>query len=33
MGDEDEHDMDDTTGYEKTGVRLGRLGLEDLVSV
>ena len=33
MGDEDEHDMEDTSGYEISGVRLASLGLEDLVSV
>jgi len=33
MGDEDENDMEDTSGYEKSGVRLGWLGWEDLVSV
>jgi len=33
MGDEDENDMKDTSGYEKSGVRLARLGWEDLVSV
>jgi len=33
MGDKDENDMEDTSGYEKSGVRLARLGLEDLVLV
>jgi len=33
MGDEDENDMEDMSGYDKSGVRLARLGLEDLVSV
>jgi len=40
MGDEDESDMKNTSGYEKSGVRLAWLGLEeawlgleDLVSV
>jgi len=33
MGDEDENDVEDTSGYEKSGVRLARLGWEDLVSV
>jgi len=33
MGDEDENDMEDTSGYDKLGVRLARLGWEDLVSV
>jgi len=33
MGDEDENDMEDTSGYEKPGVRLATLGWEDLVSV
>jgi hypothetical protein len=33
MGDEGGNDMEDTSGYEKSGVRLARLGLEDLVSV
>jgi len=33
MGDEDENDMEDTSGYEKSWVRLAWLGLEDLVSV
>jgi hypothetical protein len=31
MGVEDENDMDDTNGYEKSGVQLARLGLEDLI--
>jgi len=29
MGDEDESDMEDMSGYEKSGVRLARLGLEE----
>ena len=33
MGEEDENDMEDTSGYEKSGVRLAWLGWEDLVSV
>jgi len=33
MGDEDENDVEDTSGYEKSGVRLAWLGWEDLVSV
>jgi len=33
MGDEIENDMEDTSGYEKSGVRLASLGWEDLVSV
>ena len=33
MGDEDENDMEDTSGYDKSGVRLAWIGLEDLVSV
>jgi len=33
MGDEDENDMEDMSSYEKSGVPLARLGLEDLVSV
>jgi len=33
MGDEDENYMEDTSGYEKSGVRPAWLGLEDLVSV
>ena len=32
-GDEDENDMEDTSGYEKSGVRLASLGCEYLVSV
>ena len=31
MGDEDENDMEDTSGYEKSGVRLAILVREDLV--
>jgi len=33
MGDENENDVEDTSGYEKSRVRLARLGWEDLVSV
>jgi len=33
MGDGDENDMENTSGYEKSGVRLAWLGLEDPVSV
>jgi len=33
MGDEDENNVEDTSGYEKSGVRLAWLGLEDLISV
>jgi len=33
MGDEDENNVEDTSGYEKSGVRLAWLGWEDLVSV
>jgi hypothetical protein len=33
MGDEDENNMEDMSGYEKSGVRLAWLGLEDIVSV
>jgi hypothetical protein len=33
MGDEDENDMENTSGDEKSGVRLAGLGLEDPVSV
>jgi hypothetical protein len=33
MGDEDENDMENTSGYEKSGVRLARLGFEHPVSV
>jgi hypothetical protein len=29
MGDEDESDMEERRGYEKFGVRLARLGLEE----
>jgi len=32
-GDEDENDMEDTSGYEKSGVQLARLGWEDLISL
>ena len=31
--DKDEHDMEDMRGHEKSGVRLTRLDLEDLISV
>ena len=33
MRDADENDTEDTTGYEKSGVQLAWMGLEDLVSV
>jgi len=33
MGDKDENDMEDTSGYENSGVRLAWLGLEDRTSV
>jgi len=33
MGDEDENDMEDMSGYEISGVRLASLALEDLVSM
>ena len=33
MGDKDGYDMEDTSGYEKSGVRLAWSGLEDLISV
>jgi len=33
MGDEDENDVEDSCGYEKSGVLLARLGWEDLLSV
>jgi hypothetical protein len=33
MGDEDGNDMEDTSRYEKSGLRLALLDLEDLVSV
>ena len=33
MGDEDENDMEDMSGYDKSGEGLAWLGLEDLVSV
>ena len=32
MQDEDEDDVEDTSGYEKSGVRLALLGWVDLVS-
>ena len=31
MGDEDETDVEDMRRYDKSGVRLARLGWEDLV--
>jgi hypothetical protein len=31
--DEDENDVEDTSGYEKSGVQLAWLGWKDLVSV
>jgi hypothetical protein len=33
MVDEDENDMEDTSGYVKSGVQLASLNLEDLVLV
>jgi len=33
MGDEDENDVEDTSGYDKSGVWLAWLGWEDLISV
>jgi len=33
MWDEDEKDVEDTSGYEESGGRLACLGWEDLVSV
>jgi len=33
MGDEDENNVEDTSGYEKSGVRLASLSWEDLVLV
>jgi hypothetical protein len=33
MGDEDENNKEDPSGYEKSGVRLTRLVWEDFVSV
>jgi hypothetical protein len=33
MVDEDENDMEDTSGYDKAGVRSVLLGVEDLISV
>jgi len=33
MGDEDENDMEDMSGYEKSGVQLACLGLDHLVLV
>jgi hypothetical protein len=32
-GNEDEYDVEDTSGYEESGVQLARLGWENLVSV
>ena len=33
LRDEDENNVEDTSGYEKTGVQLAWVGWEDLVSV
>ena len=33
MEDEDEKDVEDTSGYEKSGVPLATLGWEDLISL
>jgi len=33
MGDDDESDMEDMSGYDKSGLQLAGLGLEDIVSV
>jgi len=33
MGDKDENDMEDTSGYVKSAVQLAWFGLEDLASV
>jgi hypothetical protein len=33
MGDEDENHTEDTNGYDKSQVRLARLGLNNLVSL
>jgi len=33
MGDEDEKDVEDMNGYDKSGVRLASAGWKDLVSV
>jgi len=33
MGDADENEVEDTSGYEKSGVQLARFGWDDLVSV
>jgi len=33
MGDEDEKDVEDTSGYEKSAVRIAWLGWEDLILV
>jgi hypothetical protein len=32
MGDDDENNMENMSGYEKSGERLARLCLEDLIS-
>ena len=32
IGEQDDNDGEDTSGYEKSGVRTSRLGWEDLVS-
>jgi len=32
IGDDDENDVEDTSGYEKSGVRIAWLGLEDIIS-
>jgi len=32
-GDDDENDVEDTSGYEKLGLRVAWLGIEDLVLV
>jgi len=33
MGDNDANNMEDPSGYEKLGVRLARLGLDNLIVV
>jgi len=33
MGDEDEYDVENTSGYERSRVQHARLGWEDLVSM
>jgi len=33
MGDEDENNVEDTSGHEESGVQLASLGWEELVSV